>query len=460
MNVPSKHVNQGEEEMSKKVLTVISFLLIATLVLAACAPTAAPETPAPAEPAQLPTQPPGAEPAQPTQPPAAEPTQPPAQPAPDETVITVWSQWEGRYLDAIQQVFRDYESQNPGVRIVLEQPENVNDALRVAIPAGEGPDIIAWANDQIGTQALAGNIAPLDDYGIDMAFLDNTYEPAAVNGVVWQDMIWGLPEAQEGIALVYNRAAADEADFPSDPLDFQDLLAKAEAYYQENNAYLFCNQALGGQDAYHVAPIYFGHGVPEYVDDQGNAYLDTDEALAAGEFLVDLSAVHPSETSHEICRTMLFEGQAAAWWTGPWAIADLEAEGIDYGILPMGRPFAGIKVLLLSQNAVDRGNAETAVDIMRYFTGSEAAKQMSLANKTIPANTQALNDPEVQALPTLAGFGEALNLAVPMANTPYAGAQWGPVGDATLAIWTGVQEPGQALADAQAAIDTAIEGMR
>jgi arabinogalactan oligomer / maltooligosaccharide transport system substrate-binding protein len=435
--------------MSKKVLTVISFLLVATLVLAACAPAA--------EPAQ-PTQP-AQPPAQPTDP--TPPAQPPAQPpAGDETVIVVWSQWEGTYLNAIQQVFRDYESQNPGVRIDLQQPENVNDALRVAIPAGEGPDIIAWANDQIGTQALAGNIAPLGDYGIDMAFLESTYEPAGVNGVVWQDQIWGLPEAQEGIALVYNRAAADEADFPSDPLDFEDLLAKAQAYYEENNAYLFCNQALGGEDAYHVAPIYFGHGVPEYVDDQGNAYLDTDEALAAGQFLEALRPYHPSETSHEICRTMLFEGQAAAWGTGPGAIADLEAEGVDYGILPMGRPFAGIKVLLLSQNAVDRGNAEVAVDVMRYFTSHEAARDMSLANKTIPANTQALNDPEVQGLPTLAGFGEALNLAIPMANTPYAGAQWGPVGAATLAIWTGVQAPGQALQDAQAAIEQAIEGMR
>jgi arabinogalactan oligomer / maltooligosaccharide transport system substrate-binding protein len=342
----------------------------------------------------------------------------------------------------------------------LEQPENVNDALRVAIPAGEGPDIIAWANDQIGTQALAGNIAPLDDYGIDMAFLDSTFEPAGVNGVVWQDMIWGLPESQEGIALVYNRAAADAADFPTDPLDFEELLAKAQSYYQENNAYLFCNQALGGQDAYHVAPIYFGHGVPEYVDDQGEVYLNTPEARAAGEFLVQLREVHPSETSHEICRTMLFEGQAAAWWTGPWAIADLEAEGVDYGILPMGRPFAGIKVLLLSQNAVDRGNAEVAVDVMRFFTSYESARNMSLANKTIPANTQALNDPEIQSLPTLAGFGEALNLAVPMANTPYAGAQWGPVGDATLAIWTGAQTPEQALVDAQTAVENAVEGMR
>jgi arabinogalactan oligomer / maltooligosaccharide transport system substrate-binding protein len=425
--------------MSKKVWTLISLLLIATLALAACQPAAPAETPA--------------------APPAEEPTTP-AEPPASGTTITVWSQWQGEYLDSILQVFRDYEAQNPGVTIVHEMPENVNDALRVAIPAGEGPDIIAWANDQIGGQAIAGNIVPLGEYGIDMAFLEQTYEPAGVNGVVYQDQIWGLPEAQEGIAIVYNRATADEADFPSDPEDFDGLMSSAQSFYEENNAYLFCNQALGGEDAYHVAPIYFGHGVTEYVDDQGNAYLDSPEAIAAGEFLVELRDYHPAEASHEICRAMLFEGRAAAWWTGPWAIADLEAEGVDYGILPMGRPFAGIKVLLLTTNAVDRGNAEVAVDIMRYFTSYEPALQMSLANKTIPANTQALNDPEVQALPTLAGFGEALNYAVPMSNSPFAGAQWGPVGSATLAIWTGAQTPQEALTAAQGAVDEAVEGMR
>ena len=46
-----------------------------------------------------------------------------------------------------------------------------------------------------------------------------------------------------------------------------------------------------------------------------------------------------------------------------------------------------------------------------------------------------------------------------MANTPYAGAQWGPVGDATTAIWTGAQTPEEALIAAQVAIETAIEEM-
>jgi arabinogalactan oligomer/maltooligosaccharide transport system substrate-binding protein len=349
---------------------------------------------------------------------------------------------------------------HPLVTIVLEQPTDVQASLAVAIPAGEGPDIIGWANDQIGSNALSGNIVALDDYGINMRYLENNYEPAAVAGVVWQDRIWGLPESQEGIAIVYNKAVASEADFPTDPNDFDDLLAKAKTFYETNGIPLFCNQGFPGGDAYHVAPLYFGFGVPEYVDDQGVAYLNTPEAVAAGNWLLDIKPYLLSEMSHDLCKTAVIEGTAAAWWTGPWAIADLENASIDYGFVAMGSPFVGIKTLLLTKNAVDRGTAELAVDIMKYFTGFDAQKAIVLANKTIPANTEVLNDPEVQALTTIAGFGASLNNGIPMANTPYAGAQWGPVGDATGAIWNGSQTPEEALAAAQAAVDEAIAAMK
>ena len=71
-----------------------------------------------------------------------------------------------------------------------------------------------------------------------------------------------------------------------------------------------------------------------------------------------------------------------------------------------------------------------------------------------------MSDAAVQALATLKGFGSSLNLGVPMANTPFANAQWGPVGDAATAIWTGAQTPEEALAAAQTAIEEAIAAMK
>jgi arabinogalactan oligomer/maltooligosaccharide transport system substrate-binding protein len=447
--------------MSKKFWSLLSLVLVAAMLLAACAtptqePAAQPTNPPAANPTTAPAQPTTA-PAQPT----TAPAQPTTPPAANVKTITVWHQWTGDYLTAIQKVFDAYTAAHPDVKFDLSKPDNVSDALKVAIPAGQGPDIIGWANDQIGVEALAGNIVDLDSLGVDKAFLDANYQPSAVQGVIWQGKIWALPESVEAIALVYNKALMQDKYMPKGGTDFTDLMDKAKAFAADNSGKnLFCNQGIGGNDPYHVAPVYFGFGVPTYVDDTGKAYLNTPEAINAGKWLVSVKPYLPAETSPDICKSMFLEGKAAMWWTGPWSIADIENAKIDYGILAMGKPFVGVKTFMITKNAVDRGNAEVALDFMKFFTNKENEIAMTLANKTIPANAAALADSQVQALSTISGFGESTKVGVPMANTPYANAQWTPVGDATQAIWTGSQTPDAALKAAQDAIDKAIAAMK
>ncbi len=440
--------------MLKKVMPLIGLLLIASFVLAACQPAATP-TPAPAQPTTAPEEP-TTVPEEPTTAPE-EPTTPPTT---EQVTITIWHQWDGKYLEAITQAFKDYEASHPNVKIDLSKPEDVANALNVAIPAGEGPDIIGWANDKIGEQALQGNIVALNDFGIDKAFLESVYTESGINGVTWMDTIWALPETMEGIALVANKALVTEEYLPADPFDWDGLLANAEKFFADKGIPLICNQGFGAEDAYHLSPIYFGFGVPAYVDEDGNAYMDTPEALAAAEWLVKLKAVSLAENSYDICNAALQEGKVGMWWTGPWAIAGIEDAGIDYTIVSMGKPFVGIKTLMLSKNAVDRGKAEVALDVMKYFTSAEVQKKLALVNKTIPAQKAAIEDPEVAQLPAVAGYGKALAIGVPMSPSPFSSAQWGPVGRASAAIWTGAQDPQTALKEAQAAILEAVEGMK
>lgn len=450
----------------KKTFVLLALLLIASLVLAACGGGAATPTAAPVEePTAAPVEEPTAAPVEePTAAPVEEPTAATEGGACTGTPVkvTVWHGWAGAYLEAIETVFADYTAKvDPCVTIELSKVDNLSDALAVAVPAGEGPDILAWANDQIGKNALSGNIVPLNDQGVTEDFLKETYEPAAVQGMVWQDEIWGLPESQEGITLILNTAVATAADFPSDPTDFEALLEAAKTFAEANpGKALFCNQGMGNPDAYHIGTVYFSFGMPGYVDDQGNVFMNTPEGIAAANWLKEASAYLPKESSHEICKAGLLEGNYGAWWTGPWAIADLEAAGIDYELLTFGKPFVGIKTLMLTPNAVDRGNAAAAVEVMKYFTSADVQKGLALINKTVPAASAALNSPELQAEPIIQSFAKVLSTGVPMANTPYADAQWGPVGDATTAVWTGAQTPEEAMASAQETIEKAIEQMK
>ncbi len=441
--------------MKQRWYILLSMLVLVSLVLSACGtpePTEPPAPPAETEPSEP------AEPAEPTEPTEPEPVET------DATVITVWHGWAGAYEEEYNNIVAEFNASRDDIQINLARVDSLSDALAVAVPAGEGPDILSWVQDQVGRNALVGNIVPIGEW-IDEAYLNANFEPAAADAMIWNNQVWGIPESQEGIALVYNADLLSEEDLP-DPDSFEDLLEKAQAFREENpDMYYLCNQGLGNVDgdAYHVAPIYFGHDMSQYggyIDDQGNAYMATDAGYAAAEWMVEFSEVAPAETNHEICQAMLTESQAAIWWTGPWAISDLEAAGINYGIAPMGSPFVGIKLFMMTQNAVDRGNEAATIEVMRFFGSAEVQKQLSLVNKTIPANTEALNDSEVQALETVAGFGASLNRGTPMPNHPFIDCQWNPVGVATTAVWTGAQGPIEGMDDAQAAIEQCVADMQ
>ena len=51
------------------------------------------------------------------------------------------------------------------------------------------------------------------------------------------------------------------------------------AFQKEHRQGLVCNQGFGGCDAYHVAPIYFGFGVPPMWTMPARCYMNTPEAL-------------------------------------------------------------------------------------------------------------------------------------------------------------------------------------
>lgn len=438
--------------MSKKLFTLISILLVATFVLAACqTPTTAPAA----------TTAPTAKPADPTKPaataaPTVAPTAAPTA-APKAVKIKIWHQWDGGYLTAIAAAFKDYEKAHPGVTIDLSKPDDTANALAIAIPAGEGPDIIGWANDQIGKQAIKGNIVALDDYKIDAAYLKANFEASAVSAMSYKGKIWGLPESMEGIALVYNKKLVTEKYLPKDMNDWAGLLAAATAFQKDNpGKTLICNQGFPGGDAYHIAPVFFGFGVPSYVDEAGKVTLNTPEAVKAMNWLVDVSKVSTKEQTYDLCGAAFKEGKVGMWWTGPWAIADIEKAKVDYGIFQMGKPFVGIKTLMLSKNAVDRKNTDVAIDIIKYFTSADVQKKIVLTNKTIPAASAALKDTEVAKLATVVGFGKALAVGIPMSSSPFADAQWGPVGNAVTTIWSGKQKPEDSLKAGQKAIEDAV----
>ena len=157
--------------MNKKWYLFLIVMLIGALTLVACGGNETNEPAAP-EATEAPME-------EPTEAPMEEPTEAPMA----DTTITIWHGWDGAYYTAIEEVFNEYTA-NTGVKIELVRQDNLSDAMAVAVPAGEGPDILAWAQDQIGRNALTGNIVPITEW-VDEAYIRENFEHAAANSMIW-----------------------------------------------------------------------------------------------------------------------------------------------------------------------------------------------------------------------------------------------------------------------------------
>jgi len=105
--------------------------------------------------------------------------------------ITIWHGWEGSYLDTKKAIFDAYMAKYPGGTIQLVHKPKLDQAVTAAVPAGQGPDIIAWVDDWVGKMAKLEIIKPLDDQ-VSKDWLSATYSKPAVEAVTFDNHIYGL----------------------------------------------------------------------------------------------------------------------------------------------------------------------------------------------------------------------------------------------------------------------------
>lgn len=449
-----------------KLPRLFSVLAIAALLLAACqpaAPTAVPtqvvavdNTPVPTAGSDVTAVAPTAEPTvEPTAAPTAEPTAEVL--GSGATKIVIWHRWEGEYYKAMQGIFAEYAKAN-NVQIELLLVQNVADKAQLAIPSGQGPDIIAWVNDRVGDSALSEIIQPLNDYGVDEAYLRENFTDVATEAMIYDGQVYGIPESMEAETFIYNKALITEAELPKTT---DDLIAQAKEYNQAPDKYLFVYNAKG--DVYAASCFFQGAGVT-LVKPDGTTDVGNDASIAALKLIKSFTEIMPQDIDYGTADAIFKDGKAAIILNGPWAIADYQAKGIDVGLAPVpvisssgqpGAPFVGVKLLMLAANSKA---PEAAVELMKYYGSADVQAQLAKVNKQVPANKAAQE--LVKDDPIIAGFIAQAANGRPMPNTEFIAAMWDPFNKMIEAVWTGAATPEDAAAQGAALFAEKVQDLK
>lgn len=341
--------------------------------------------------------------------------------------IVIWHAMQPNELQVFQSIAEEYMAMCPNVEIVFEQKPNLEDALKAAIPAGQGPDLFIWAHDWIGKFAKAGLLEPIDNY-VTQNIL-NKFAPMAIDAMQYKDHYYAMPFAAETVALIYNKKMVSEP-----PKTFDEMKAIMEKYYDPKDEKYGIAYPI---NAYFISAYAQAFGGYYFDDKTEMPGLDRPETIEGFEFFFQNIWPYMAPTAdYNTQQSIFLEGRAPMMVNGPWSISDVKKAGIDFGVVPLPpitkdgkeywpRPYGGVKDIYF---AAGIKNKDAAWKFVKWFTTSpEVIKELSLQLGYIPVLKEVLNDPEIQKNPVIYGFGQAVQHAYLMPKSPKMSAVWGGV---------------------------------
>ena len=431
----------------RNLLRLTSFVVLASMVMAACQSSGA--TPAVSE----------------------------ATPQGGVTVIRVGTGDGGDGLTPHQQIIQNFEDKNPNILVQLEAVAGRDYYARLLtqIAAKAAPDIMQVGDDAVPSFVEKGAFIPLDDCikqnNLDLSgYLPGLLDPGKVNGKQYL-----LPKDYTPVGVYYNKKIFDAAGvpYPKDGWTWDELLSTAQKLTQDTN-----ND--GTPDIYGLQlPATWTTGFEYWVAAAGGklisedgkkfvGYLDSPEVIRAVQFYADLYnkykvAPSPADLNQFGGGNSEFDnGKAAMRLFGRWPQASLKKNpNIDLGVVapPQDKQRANVLFWGGFGIASTTKNSNEACKFLTYYTGEPGAEVWK--DWALPA-VKSVAESSGQSTDPIEGvwIGE-LNHLVPRAYTftPY----WNETADPALrkALETVLVTPNadvtavmkQAAQEAQAALD-------
>ena len=334
----------------------------------------------------------------------------------------------------------DAWAKESGVTVTLTGKDfgTVRDAMKTAVPAGTGPDLlIGAAHDWTGSLAAAGVLRPITVSAATAAAL----APNATQAFLFAGKQYGLPFYTENIALVRNLKTAPKAPTTG---------------AQIKNGELQIGYSATGGDPYHFYPVQSSFGAPvfESTSKGWTSTLGMDNAAGTkfAQYLASKGEKFFAKAGKGwddmVCD--IKSGKVKYWITGPWAISAIEngnskcttksAINKDFAVSAIpsfggktAQQFMGAKGGYIANSpATDVVNA---TQLLTYLAGKTAGISYFNIDSFSPANREALvvasNDP------VIAAFAAAGRRAVPMPNIVAMDSVWDKWGKTEAKLLTG-----------------------
>jgi raffinose/stachyose/melibiose transport system substrate-binding protein len=318
--------------------------------------------------------------------------------APAKVQITFW-QGTSVTADCIIAVAVDsFNEQSDTIEVNAEKKANMMDAVRPALAAGAGPDIVPTHGPSFVAEfALADQLMPLDDLS-DQFGWEDLFVPWALNLGRVQGTLYSLPQELETMVLFYNKTVFEEHGW--EPPTTMDELEALSAQIQEagiipfaggaadaidNNEFFFTefvNKIAGPEKVYQALKGEIPWTDPDFV----TAIETLNRMFQAGYWMG--SPANFLVTDFSIARAAFATGEAAMTMEGTWIYDSLVGEmftedsehGNDWDWVPMPSLTgeAMFNIGTGSTQSINRSSEhpEAAAEFLTYYNSPEIQSRL------------------------------------------------------------------------------------
>ena len=332
----------------RKLFLGLALLVVAGMVIAACAPAATP------------TSPPAATPPPATEAPTAAPTEAPTEaPAALSGTVRVGSWDSADGLKPFNDAIASFEAAYPGVTVELESvPQGYGDKLLAQFASGTAPDVFQVGDGDVAKFAAQGVFEPLDPYisgeqGSDPLDTSIFYPAIADVGKVG-GTTYLFAKDFGPLTVYYNKALFDAAGvpYPAEGWTQADFLDAAKKLTVTDSSGTITQWGVQLPDGWGdwawsrgILPIIYQNGGDIISPDgtKASGFMDSDATVEALQWYADLflkDKVAPTKADVAALsgQDLFATGKVAMMWSGIWNIPGYQANNPDLNFGMVGLP--------------------------------------------------------------------------------------------------------------------------
>lgn len=184
---------------------------------------------------------------------------------------------------------KDFEKANPGVDLTIELQtfDKRDEQISAALAANSGPDIVLITPDQAATYLNVGGLLPVGDA---IADEQDAFYPGTLDAATFDDELYGVPIFQNISTTAYDTTVFDEAGLEL-PTTWDEIREVAPELAERGISVL--DYVGSPEQTLNLTfyPFLWQAGGTVFSDDGTKVAFDSDEGVAALDFLVDLAEI-------------------------------------------------------------------------------------------------------------------------------------------------------------------------